>query len=416
MTATTTDRRPLRGSALLVLAGIVVVALNLRATITVVGPLVPTIRADLGVGNVAMGAVGTLPVLAFGIVAPLAPGLARRIGIGRSLAASMALLAAGTVLRSLGGYSMLLVGTVVLGVAIGIGNVLVPALIKGAFPNRVGVLTSVYGSLMVVGATVSSAVAVPVAQAASWPVSLGLWAVPAAVGAAVVLASVVLDDRGTSAGDRAAANATRRAASGIPARVLHRSSLAWHVTAFMGLQSLLFYVALAWLPDVLVERGMSDARAGVMVSVLNVGGLVGVLVAPALADRIRDQRWYALGSGVAAVVGVALLLVPGTALAGVASAVLGLGLGATVGLAFAFFSLRTSSATEAAAISGMAQTWGYLVSAFGPIVWGALRDASTSWTVPLFGLLVVAIGTTVAGYLAGRDRVLDLAALGMRGD
>ncbi len=414
-TDTATDqRRPLRGSALLVLAGIVVVAVNLRATITVVGPLVPTIRADLGVDNVAMGAVGTLPVLAFGIVAPLAPALARRIGIGTSLAASMALLAVGTVVRSLGGYALLVVGTVVLGVAIGIGNVLVPALIKGAFPNRVGQLTSLYGALMVVGATVSAAVAVPVAEAADWPLALGLWAVPAGIGAVVVLASVVLDDRGTSADERAARRSARRSEQGVPARVLHRSSLAWHVTAFMGLQSLLFYVALAWLPDVLVERGMTDARAGVMVSVLNIGGLVGVLVAPALADRVSDQRWYASGSGVAAVLGVALLLVPGTALAGLASALLGLGLGATVGLAFAFFSLRTSTATEAAAISGMAQTWGYLVSALGPVAWGALRDQTTSWTVPLLALLAVALLTVVAGHLAGRDRLLDLAALGAR--
>ena len=411
----TERRRPLQGSALLVLAGIVVVALNLRATITVVGPLVPTIRADLGIDNVAMGTVGTLPVLAFGLVAPLAPALARRIGIGRSLAGSMALLTVGTVVRSLGGYPALLVGTVLLGVAIGIGNVLVPALIKGAFPGRVGQLTSVYGSLMVVGATVSAAAAVPLAEAAGWPFSLGIWAVPAAVGTAVVVASVVLDERGTSAPDRAAHVAARRTAVGVPARVLHRSRLAWHVTAFMGLQSLLFYVALAWLPDVLVERGMTDARAGVMVSILNVGGLVGVLVAPAVADRVRDQRWYATGSGAAAVLGVLLLLVPGTALAPVASAVLGLGLGATVGLAFAFFSLRTSNATEAAAVSGMAQTWGYLVSALGPIAWGALRDASASWTVPLLALLVVALGTTVAGHLAGRDHLLDLAALGRQG-
>jgi CP family cyanate transporter-like MFS transporter len=307
---------------------------------------------------------------------------------------------------------MLLVGTVVLGVAIGVGNVLVPALIKGAFPHRVGALTSLYGSLMVVGATVSAAVAVPVAEAAGWPLSLGLWAVPAAIGAVVVLVSAVVDDRATAATDRARARVARRAGAGVPARVLHRSSVAWHVTAFMGLQSLLFYVALAWLPDILVERGMTDVRAGVMVSVLNVGGLVGVLVAPALADRVDDQRWYANASGVATVAGVALLLAPGTALAPVASAVLGLGLGATVGLAFAFFSLRTSNATEAAAVSGMAQTWGYLVSAFGPILWGALRDASQSWTVPLVALLVVAVGTTVAGHLAGRDRLLDLAAIG----
>lgn len=409
MTATGSDeRRPLRGSALLVLAGIVVVALNLRMTITVVGPLVPTIRADLGVGNVAMGAVGTLPVLAFGLVAPLAPAVGRRLGLGRALAGSMALLTVGTVLRSLGGYGWLLVGTLVLGVAIGIGNVLVPALIKGAFPDRVGVLTSLYGSMMVVGATVSAAVAVPVADALGWPVSLGLWALPAAIGAAVVLASVLLDDRGTPPETRARAAAARRAETGVPARVLHRSPVAWHVTSFMGLQSLLFYVTLAWLPDVLVERGMSDARAGVMISVLNVAGLVGVLVAPTLADRVADQRWYASAAGAATILGTALLLVPGTALAPLAAAVLGLGLGATVGIAFALFSLRTVLVRDAAAVSGMAQTWGYLVSAFGPLAWGAMRDWSATWTPPLIVLLLVAVATTVAGHLAGRDRKVDV--------
>lgn len=412
MATTETDqRRPLEGSALLVVAGIVAVALNLRATITVVGPLVPTIRADLAVDNVAMGAVGTLPVLMFGLVAPLAPGLGRRFGLGRTLAASMAVLAVGTVVRSLGGYVWLLVGTAVLGVAIGIGNVLVPALIKGAFPHRVGTLTSLYGSMMVVGATVSAAVAVPVADAAGWPVSLGLWAVPAGIAAVVVLGSVVLDDRATAPEERARAVAARRAETGVPASVLHRSRVAWHVTAFMGLQSLFFYVILAWLPDVLVERGMTDARAGVMVSVLNIAGLVGVLVAPPLADRVADQRWYGVGSGLAAVAGVGVLLVPGTALAPVAAVLLGLGAGATVGVAFALFSLRTTSVRDAAAISGMAQTWGYLVSAFGPLLWGAMRDASASWTPPMVALLVVTLGVTAAGYLAGRDRDLDVSAI-----
>lgn len=407
----TDERRRLHGTSLLVVAGIVVVALNLRPAITVVGPLVPTIRAALGVDNVAMGAIGTLPVLAFGLVAPVAPPLSRRFGIGRTLAGSMALLAVGTVLRSLGSYPWLVLGTAILGVAIGIGNVLVPALIKGAFPHRVGALTSLYGSMMVIGATVSAAVAVPVAEASGWPLSLGLWAVPAAIGAGVVAVSVVLDDRGTSREDRAGAAAARRAQTGVPARVLHRSPLAWQVTAFMGLQSLLFYITLAWLPDVLVERGMTDARAGVMVAIVNIGGLVGILVAPIWAGRVRDQRWVGITSGIAAVVGILLLLVPGTALAPVASAVLGVGLGATVGVAFTLFSLRTTSARDAAAVSGMAHTWGYLLAAVGPIAWGAMRDLGTSWTPPLVALLLVAVATTVAGGLAGRDRTLDVDAI-----
>ncbi len=392
----------------LVLAGIVAVAFNLRTTITVVGPLVPTVRAALDVGNVAMGAVGTIPVLAFGAVAPLAPWLARRIGIGRSLAGSMALLALATALRSLGGYGWLVLGTALIGVAIAIGNVLVPALIKAVFPDRVGALTSLYGTVMVVAATLSAGVAVPVADARGWPTSLGIWAIPAALAALVVATSVWIDARGSSEQDRADADAARRAEVGIPAAVMHRSALAWQVTAFMGLQSTLFFVTLAWLPDVLIERGMSDLRAGAMLSVLNGGGLVGVLVAPALAGRRADQRWYGAGCGALSVVGLALLLPDGTALAPLGSLVFGLGSGSTVGLALMFMSLRTTSTRDATALSGMAQTWGYLVSAFGPLVWGALRDASSSWRAPLVLLLVVSLAATTAGYLAGRDRVLVL--------
>jgi CP family cyanate transporter-like MFS transporter len=331
--------------------------------------------------------------------------------LGRGGAGGWARLALGRGLRAIDTYPALLLGTALLGTAIGVANVLVPALIKGSFPTRVGPLTSLYGSLMVVAATVSAGVAVPVADRAGWPVSLALWAAPAAVAAVVVLLSVVVDDRGTDPDERARATAARRAEDGVPARVLHRSPLAWQVTAFMGLQSVLFYVVLAWLPDILVERGMTDARAGLMVSVLNVGGLLGVLTAPLLAGRRTDQRWHGAVAGVLTTVGIGLLLVPGTALAPLASAVFGVGAGATVGLAFAFFSLRTSSARDAAALSGMAQTWGYLVSAFGPLAWGALRDASSSWTPALVVLLGVAIATTVAGHLSGRDRTLDVTSL-----
>lgn len=388
------------------LAGIVAVALNLRATITVVGPLVPTIRDALGVGNVAIGAIGTLPVLAFGLFAPLAPVLARRVGIGRSLAGSMLLLAIGTVLRSLGSYAWLVTGTVVLGVAIAIGNVLVPALIKNAFPERIGTLTSLYGAVMVVGASLSAGVAVPFAQASSWQLSLGVWALPAALAVLVVAWSVWRDGRRVPVEERTAAAAVRRAGTGVPARVMHRSAVAWWVTAFMGLQSVLFYAVLAWLPDVLVERGMDDATAGAMLSVLNTGGLVGILLFPIVAGRRSDQRWYGVLSGGLTLLSVLLLLPDGTRLAPVASVLFGLGSGGTVGLALASMSWRTRDPRDATALSGMAQTWGYVISAFGPIGFGALRDVSASWQGPLVLLAAVAAATTVAGWGAGRDVML----------
>lgn len=384
------------GSAIVVVA-IVAIAANLRTTITAVGPLVPTIRDALGVSNVQMGVVGALPVLAFGVLSPIAPRVGRRIGLGRALAASMLLLAAATIVRSLGGYGWLLTGTMLIGVAIAFGNVLVPALVKDRFPQRAGSLTGLYGAVLVVAASISAAAAVPVAQASGWEVSLGIWAIPAVVAAGVVAWAVLLDDRRTAAAGGVTVD--RSAVSG-----LHRSRLAWQLTAFTGLQSLLFYVVLAWLPDILVSRGMSDGQAGLVFSVLNLGALVGISAFPALAGRRRDQSGLALTDGLLTVTAVAMLLVPGTVLAVPAALILGVGSGGTLGLALFFFGARTRTVAESAAMSGMAQMWGYLVSAAGPILWGLLNELSGGWTVPLLALLMVCLAVTATGYLAGRDR------------
>lgn len=393
-------RSPRLGSWL-VLAGVVAVALNLRTAITTVGPLVPTLRASLDASNVALGLVGTIPVLCFGLVSPLAPALGRRVGIGRALAGSMVLLSAAIALRSVGGFGWLVAGTVGLGVAIAVGNVLLPALVKGRFPHRATSLTSAYTALMVLSATVSAALAVPVADRTSWQVSLGIWAVPAAVGALVVVASLVLEGRlvpPTGSGSTPIA--------GLPGRELRRRPLAWQVTAFMGLQSLLFYVPIAWMPDVLVERGMTDAQAGALLGVYNVAGLVGVLAIPLLHRGRLDQVRSTATAGVLAIIGTSLLLVPGLSFAVPAAIVLGLGSGGTISLVLSFFALRTTSVADAAALSGMAQSIGYLVAAGGPILWGFLRDRTGSWTVPLVLLVVMACLSLWAGLLASRNRLI----------
>lgn len=384
------------------LAGVLVVAFNLRTSITVVGPLVPLIRADTQASNVLLGLVGTIPVLAFGLIAPAAPVLGRRFGVGRTLAGSLVLLSAAIALRSAGGIGWLLVGTALLGIAIAIGNVLLPSLVKGRFPSRATTLTSAYTAVMILAATLSAGVAVPLAEPTSWELSAGIWAVPAAIGALVVAASVLAHGRLVAEPDTAGSPA-----QGLQISALYRSPLAWQVTAFMGLQSTLFFVANAWLPDILVDKGMDVVRAGAMISVLNIAGLVGVLAVPQLSRGRRDQLRAAVVAVGCNVVGSTLLLAPGTAIAPVATGILGVGLGATVGLALSFFALRTTTADDAASLSGMAQMWGYLVAAAGPVVWGALRDATGSWTLPLVLLVVIAVTSAVFGLLSARDRVLS---------
>lgn len=396
-----TRSRPSRLGSVLVLAGVVAVALNLRTAITTVGPLVPTLRAELAVSNVGLGLIGTVPVLCFGLVSPFAPVLGRRFGIGRTLAGSMVLLSLATAARAVGGFGWLLAGTIGLGVAIAIGNVLLPALVKGRFPHRASQLTSAYTALMVLAATISAGLAVPLADAVSLGWALGVWALPAAVGAVVVIASLVLEGRLVPAGG--SIPTPGRALTG---RELRRQPLAWQVTAFMGLQSLLFYVPIAWLPDILVERGMTDAQAGALLGVYNVAGLVGVLAIPLLHRGRADQRRSMGAACGLAVAGTALLLVPGLTAVVPAAVLLGLGCGGTISLVLSFFALRTTSVADAAGLSGMAQSIGYLVAAGGPVLWGALRDATGSWTVPLVLLVGVALLAAVAGQLAARDRVI----------
>jgi MFS transporter, CP family, cyanate transporter len=394
--------RPARLGSLLVLIGVLAVAANLRTAITVIGPLIPVIRTDTGASNVALGLIGTIPVLAFGLMSPVAALIGRRLGIGRALAGSMVLLAAAIALRSAGGFALLLLGTLLLGVAIAIGNVLLPALIKGRFPGRVSQLTTVYTATMVLAATVSAGLAVPIAQRSSWELSAGIWAVPALAGGVIVVISLLVEGRLVPTAPTAAdAPPARMAVS-----TLYRSHLAWQVTAFMGLQSTLFYVVLAWLPDILIEQGMPVVQAGAMVSVLNLAGLVGVLLTPLLHVGQVDQRRSTFAASALCVIGIAMLLLPGVALAPVAAGVMGVGLGGTVGLALSFFALRTGSADDAASLSGMAQTWGYLLAAIGPVAWGAMRDATGSWALPVVLLVGVGVAATAAGVLAARDRQL----------
>lgn len=374
------------GSALLLL-GIVVLAATLRAPITGVGPLIGTIRHDVGIGGALAGVLTTLPVLAFGLVSPAAPALARRLGIERSLGLALVALLAAIVVRSIPTIGTLFVGTVLLGAAIAIANVLLPSLVKRDFPYRVGAITSLYAATMNMGAATASGIAVPVADIApgGWRTAIGCWA--GLVLVAIVLWSPQLRLR----------TVLTEARAPLP----WRSRLAWTVTLFMGLQSFGFYVVVTWLPTILTSHGTSKSAAGWELFLFQVVALVSVFSMPALIRRLPDQRWLAAGWALVATISFAgLLLAPAAAVLWVV--VGGLASGASLVLALSFFGLRTTGAPQAAALSGMAQSVGYLIAATGPVLMGVVHDAVGGWRLPLLLLTVLAIGQLLLGYRAGR--------------
>ena len=262
------------GRARLLLAAVLLLAANLRPAVASVGPVLADLRADLGLSGAAAAALSALPVLCFGLASALAPGAARRLGPDGALAAVLALTAAGLLLRLLPSTGALFGGTLLAGAAIAVGNVLLPALVKREFPDRVGLVTGAYTSVVSLSAAVSAAATVPLLRAldGGWRTGLGVWAVPALVGLLVWLPlALVRRGRGPAVVAR-------------PEGSLLRSPLAWSVTAFMGLQSLGFYAMLAWLPTVLREQGLSAVTAGGLLGLL---ATVGTPVGPGPADPAR---------------------------------------------------------------------------------------------------------------------------------
>lgn len=404
MTSTIRDvPKPAVRSGLL-FVGVLLIAANLRASITAVGPVLDDVQRDLHLGSVEASVLISLPLLAFALVSPLAPALARRIGIERTLGLALGLLAVGIVLRSLPGLALLWTGTAALGVAIAILNVMLPALVKRDFPHRIGQVTGLYSAVQSSFAAVAAGLAVPIAGASEsgWRLAFGIWAGLALIGLGVFapqlrLRSVPPEEDVVTLGElRHPAPAGRSP---------WRTALGWQVTLFMGLQSVAYYVLVTWLATIERSDGISAATAGVHQLLFNALAIAGSLASAALIPRFRDQRLIAAVAPaflVAAVLG--LLLAPGLAV--VWACLAGISGGGSIVLALSLFGLRTTDHTQAAALSGMAQSVGYLLAAGGPIAIGALHDATASWHAALIALLVVTLAQIVFGVLAARNRFI----------
>lgn len=382
--------------AALVLIGLLLVAGNLRAGITAVGPVLDTVRDDLGLSAMTGSVLISLPLIAFAVVSPLAPPLARLIGIERSLGLALAVLAVSIVVRSMPFPGAIWIGTAGLGCAIAVLNVTIPALVKRDFPTRIGPVTGLYSAVQSGIAGIAAGLSVPIAGLADhgWRVSLGIW-----VGLAVISLAVF------------APQLRSRSTLGGPIEPVagHRSpwtsALGWQVTLFMGLQSTGFYVLITWMPSIEQAAGVPAATAGLHQSALNASGIVGTLISANVIRRFRDQRGLVTFATVAMAVSVlGLALAPSAGLAWAIAG--GLGCGSAIVLALSLFGLRTAHHDQAARLSGMAQSIGYLIAACGPIAIGGLHDVTGSWPAALAPLLAVMAVQLVMGLLAGRDRVL----------
>lgn len=384
----------------LLLAGIIVIAATMRSPITAAGPVVELIRSDTGIGHTMAGLLTSLPLIAFAAVSPFAPRLAKRFGLETALLLAVIIVTGGITLRLLPSILALYAGTAILGCGIALSNVLLPSLIKRDFPLRVGIVTGLYSVSMNMFASISSGISVPVAEASSlgWRASLGMWAVFSILGVLLWLPQA-------GRGRKQMLYVTSQNDSK-PAR-LRTSSLAWFVTLFMGLQSLIFYTTITWLPEILADQGFSAASAGWMLSLMQLVSVPATFIVPILAGRTQDQRLLTTITCMCLIIGYALLFSGIPVLVTIGVALAGIGAGASFGLVTMFFVLRTSHAREAASLSGMAQSFGYMLAAGGPLLFGLLHDWTKGWTLPLLIQVLLAVGLLMTGIQASKNKTVS---------
>ncbi len=397
----------------LVLFGIALSAFNLRTAVTSLTPLLGDLGKLFGFGSTMTGVLGMLPSAAFAVFGVATPAIAHRLGLERSALLSMLLAALGLVLRSLAdSTAWLLIGSIVALAGMGMGNVVLPPLVKRFFADRVGAVSTLYITVLQFGTILPALVAVPLAAEAGWRVSLGAWALVAIAAALPWIGVLRVERRKDSAlarrHDRAVTaddEAPELAAPQARGRAW-RSPVAWGMALMFGMTSLITYSMFTWLPKLLVEAGATPGFGGAMVALFSTLGLISSIAMPALAVRVANPFPIVLACAACHLSAFAGLLFAPMALPVLWVALLGLG-PSTFPLALTLINLRTRGPAGSAALSGFMQGVGYALSCLGPLLFGVLHDLSGGWMVP-FAMLGVSVAVLLyGGWLACRPRMLE---------
>ncbi|WKX69642.1 MFS transporter [Streptomyces sp. XD-27] len=388
----------------LMIAGLVLAAVNLRPAITSLGALLEEVRDGLGMSGTVAGLLTSVPALCFALFGLTAPWLARRWGPATVVCAGLAAITAGLVIRPFaGGTAVFLAASALALAGIAVSNVLIPVIIKRWFPDRVGAMTGLYSMALALGTSAAAAVTVPMTDAmgGDWRTGLGVWALLAAVAVLPWLAV---------AGGRTNRQARRESRAGTPedapAIRITRSPIAWSIAVFFGLQATAAYITMGWMPQIFRDAGVSASTAGVLLAITMAMGVPLSFVLPRIAARLRHQGVLAVVLGVFGLTGYAGLWLAPAGGAWVWALLLGVS-NCAFPLALTMIGMRARSGAGVVKLSAFAQSTGYLLSIPGPLLVGALYQHTGGWDLPIALMAGLMLPQIAAGVLAGRNRVLE---------
>lgn len=386
----------------LMIAGIVVTSFNLRAAITSVGPLLGIIREDVVLAGGSAGLLTSLPLIAFALMSPFAANIGNRFSYEGAMVIGLILLLIGMIIRSVSVVLLLFTGTLLIGLGIAILNVLLPGLIKDKFPLKIGLMTSIYSTTMGIVAAVASGTIIPLAVNFNlgWQLSLLIWALPAFI-AIFIWVYIMKNSKKMNMNE----DKEQLKYAHVSDKKIWRSPLAWQIASFMGLQSFLFYVSITWIPEILYHSGMSIESAGWMLSFMQFIGLPASFIIPVVAEKVKSQHIIVLVLALACFFGYGGLLISSKFIFLIIStALIGISLSGLFALALTLLGMRARTAKDAAELSGMAQSAGYILASAGPIAIGFLFDLSGNANLPIMTIMAVTLLVLFFGLQASRER------------
>jgi MFS transporter, CP family, cyanate transporter len=383
----------------MVFLGILFVSFNLRAPITSVGPITDLIQTEYSLSNSVAGLITTLPLLAFAIFSPFVAKMNHKFGHGLTMLGGLILIIIGELVRSYTNVYGLFIGTMFIGLGIAIGNVLIPSVIKHKFKKNVGNIISIYITSMCIFAALGAGISIPATNVFGWNTSLAMWVVLAFIALLIWLPQLKKSVEYNNSDDLAIEKVMQ-------SKSIWKSPLAWWVTLYMGTQSFLFYTLIAWIPSIIIFKGLDSHFAGMMALLFQLVALPATLLVPIIANKIRHQKLIATIISLNYLAGMIIFLLATTSFGIIISMVfIGIGMGGAISLAIGFITLRTPHAKKAAELSGMSQSAGYLLAAVGPILLGFMFDITKSWTSSIIVLIVAIVLLILFGLKAGRAEV-----------
>ncbi|MCH5140903.1 CynX/NimT family MFS transporter [Mammaliicoccus sciuri] len=385
-----------------IIIAIVFIASTLRAPLTSVGPVVDEIKDVMQINNSLAGFLTTIPLIIFAVVSPLVSKVTKRLTMSNTIVLSTILVIIALYIRVAGGFNLFIIGTVLLGIAIAFGNVVLPSYVKWYFPLQIGLATGIYSGTMNFTAGLGGGLSFPMSQSPlGFRLSLAFWIV---LGIIALILWIPKASKGAKLERQYKLSEAQNQHTKLN---ITKSKLAWLVALTMGFQSMVFYTVVAWVPSILVDRGLDPSTAGYLLMLNQFSQVPMTFTFPIIASKLKDQRILVVIITILFLVGFGLFFTQSLVLLVIGIIIAGLGMGACFSLCMTFFSIRARTSDGSIALSGFGQSIGYLIAAIGPFFIGYLHDATDSWISGIIALIVMSILFFIVGYPASKNRVVE---------